>query len=130
MNKIIISSIIFILMSGLTGCATKSKEQVLLSTLRAYERVVRWGDLTKSNIFRKEPVVFSKADMDKFKSIKITGYRSQGVVVKNEATVTELVELRYYNDQYARERTIEDHQQWDYDADRNLWFISSPLPNF
>lgn len=130
MNKIIITSILFLLISGLTGCATKSKEEVFQSTLREYERVIRWGDITKANQFRKEPVLFSSAEKKKFKIIKVTGYNPQKVTRRDDSTVMITVELRYYNEQFMREKTIDDYQQWDYDATKNLWFISSPLPEF
>ena len=130
MNKIIITSILFLLISGLTGCATKSKEQVFQSTLRAYERVIRWGDITKSNEFRKEPVSFTSADKKRFKSIKVTDYDTQQIDRDDELTMKVTVQIRFYNEEYMREKTIEDNQSWHYDKEKQLWFISSPLPKF
>ena len=130
MNKIIITSILFLLISDLTGCATKSKEQVFQSTLRAYERVIRWGDITNSNEFRKEPASFTSADKKRFKSIKVTDYDTQEMDPEGELTMKVTVQIRYYNKEYMREKTIEDNQSWHYDKEKQLWFISSPLPKF
>ena len=129
MNKIIIT-ILFLLLAGLTGCATKTTEQVLQSTLRSYERVLRWGDIAKTNNFRKEPISLSAAEKQKFKFIKVTSYDVQNITRPDDLTVKVEVALRYYHKDYAREKTIEDHQVWQHDAKKKLWFLSSPLPKF
>jgi hypothetical protein len=130
MNKTIITSIIFVLVTAISGCATKSKEQVLQSTLRAYERVLRWGDITQVNRFRKEPAPFSSIEKRKLGFIKVTGYTTRQVIQPDASTVIVDVKLRYYNEQFAREKTLDDRQRWEYDESRNLWFITSPVPRF
>ena len=129
MNKIIITILFFLLVS-LTGCTTKSTEEVLQSTLRVYERVLRWGDIEKTNNFRKEPIVFSAEEKQKFKLIKVTAYETQKITRPDVLTMKVTVALRYYHEEYAREKTIEDHQVWQHDVKKNLWFLSSPLPKF
>lgn len=130
MNKIIITSILFLLASNLTGCATKDKGQIFQSTLRAYERVLRWGDIPKTNEFRKEPVLFTSADKKRFKSIKVTDYDTQQIEPDGELTMNVTVQIRYYNEEYMREKSIEDNQRWHYEKEKQLWYISSPMPKF
>ena len=130
MNKTIIISILFVLIAGLTGCATKSPEQVFQATMRAYDRVIRWGDISRSNQFRKEPIKFTQADRKRFKFIKVTGYEIQQTDRIDDSTMKVTVQIRYYNEQFMLEKTIEDVQTWNYDKDKQLWYISSPLPEF
>ena len=122
--------IVAFISSVLTACAIKDKEQTFQSTLRNYERIMRWGDIKKLNHFRKTPLDLTAAMKEKFKNIKVTGYNELSVVRTAALTYTVTVNIKYYNKQYMNEKEIDDRQVWDFDEARELWFISSPLPNF
>ena len=122
--------LIVFISSILSACTTKDREQTFQSTLRKYERVMRWGDLSKLNIFRKTPVTISAATKEKFKNIKVTGYNELSVVPESALTYIVTVNIKYYNQLNMREKEIDDRQVWNFDEARELWFISSPLPKF
>jgi hypothetical protein len=121
--------LIFVL-SGLTACVMQSREQGFQSTMRAYEQILRWRNIEKVNQFRKEPLIFSNVAKERFKNIKVTGYEITNIenntALKNIVTV----KIKYYHEQYAREKSLEDKQEWHFDEASEHWYISSPLPNF
>lgn len=113
----------------MSGCVD-TREESFESTLRAYEQLVRWGKIEKVNQFRKKPLVFSQVDKQRFKNIKVTGYEILGIEMQNETSGAVTVEISYYHEQYAREKSVEDKQQWQFDKTGERWFISSLLPTF
>lgn len=129
--KIITRLVLMIfLISTVTACSTKDRGQTFQNTLRQYERVMRWGDIKNLNNFRKTPLTLSAAIIEKFKNIKVTGYNELSVVRSSQLTYTVTVDIKYYNKQYMNEESIEDRQVWEFDEARELWFLTSPLPNF
>ena len=41
-----------------------------------------------------------------------------------------MVEIRYYDENFAKEHTITDNQKWIYDDDLSRWALTSELPEF
>lgn len=121
--------LVILVVSGLSAC-TRSREQTLDATLRAYEQVIRWRNIEKVNQFRKNPLIFSNIAKERFKNIKVTKYETTGIEDISPVEKIVVVNMKYYHDQYARERSVEDRQQWHFDEAREAWYISSPLPNF
>lgn len=108
----------------------QTREQSFDATLRAYEQVLRWRNIEKVNQFRKKPLIFSNVAKERFKNIKVTDYDVSNVESNTALSNTVTVNIKYYHEQYARERSIQDKQEWHFDEARELWYISSPLPNF
>ena len=98
--------------------------------MRGYEQVLRWRKLEKVNQFRKKPLVFSNIAKERFKNIKVTDYDITNIENSSALLNIVTVDIKYYHEQYARERTIQDRQEWHFDEKINAWYISSPLPNF
>lgn len=122
--------ILLLLMASILSACAQSREQTFESTLRAYEQVFRWSNIEKVNQFRKNPLVFSNVAKERLKNIKVTDYETTKIEDKSPVLKIVTVTMKYYHDQYARERSIEDKQEWHFDETSGLWYISSPLPNF
>jgi len=117
-----------LLLGILNACATQSDIQRHLDdTLRAYERALRWEGLDKAAGFQKNPQTISDRERRRLKHIQITAYNILSASY-TPAKATQLVEIRYYNDLNAVERTYTDRQTWEYDKDRQRWYLVSPLP--
>ena len=42
----------------------------------------------------------------------------------------QVIEIRYYSDLDARERSITDRQVWRYDEESKRWWLHGDLPDF
>lgn len=124
--KLFILSLVF---TGLSACTTK-REQTFEATIRAYEQVIRWRNIEKVNQFRKKPLVFSNVARERLKNIKVTKYEI--VSIENDSQLSKIVNvsIKYYHEQYARERMVSDRQKWHFDEATEHWYISSPIPEF
>jgi len=114
----------------LGGCAGDNKKtRNFGSTMRAYEQVIRWGDLEKANDFLKEPDEFSAERYKKLKKIQVNGYRLLSRT-KTKEGVDQVVEIKYTKDASVVVRTITDAQKWIYDKEEERWYLNSKIPEF
>lgn len=119
----------------LTGCASvdESKKTITLDkATRAYENAIRWAKFDVANSMRRPADNnASPADPDVLKNIKVTGYAiTSNVATNNQSEVNRDVEIRYYNLESMKEKTIIDKQHWKYDPVKKVWYITTPLPPF
>ena len=115
----------------LSGCISDPKIVDLEDTLRAYDRVVRWGNYQMIPSFRSKEKADEVLDYDRLKSIRVTGYAKKQFRVSDKGTeADQLVEIRYYDENVAREKIEIDKQKWTYDHDEGRWVLVSDLPKF
>lgn len=115
----------------LYGCISNPKMVDLEDTLRAYDRAVRWGNYQMIPAFRSKDKADEVLDYDRLKSIRVTGYSQKQFRVSDKGTeADQIVEIRYYDENVAREKVEIDSQKWNYDDDSNRWVLISDLPKF
>ncbi len=117
----------FLLLSGCAGDNKKTRD--FGSIMRAYEQVIRWGDLEKANDFLKEPDEFSAERYERLKKIQVNGYRVLSRTTTGEG-IDQVVEIKYTKDASVVVRTITDAQKWIYDKDEERWYLASKIPKF
>jgi hypothetical protein len=116
---------------ALYGCISDPKMVELDDTLRAYDRAVRWGNYQMIPSFRSKDKANEVLAYDRLKSIRITGYSQKQFRVSDKGTeADQIVEIRYYDENVAREKVEIDRQKWTYDTDSNRWVLISDLPKF
>jgi len=124
-------SLILTLLMTLSGCISDPKMSELEDTLWAYERAVRWSDFQLVPTFRSPEKATEALAIDKLKTIKVTGYTvHQRLVSDTGVEAGQLVEIRYYDENVAREKVVTDRQKWVYDSNVDHWVIVSELPSF
>lgn len=122
---------IMMLMLGLYACAGMSDTAYKLdTTMFAYERALRWGDYDVAySAHVNEKGALSAEERKRLKQFRLTGYKvAQTKFATDGKHATQLVELRYYNDENVRERTLNMTVEWEYDDLGNHWQITSPFP--
>jgi hypothetical protein len=121
--------IVLSLVALLSACSFSDELDSLDKTLRAYEHSLRWSRLELVAQYYKEPVKFSEREKERLKKIQVTAYK----VLSTNASKTkarQVVEIRYFNSEYAIERELTDVQQWEYDPELERWSLVSPFPRF
>lgn len=130
--KIVFTSVLFIAtIFMLSGCISDPKMTELEDTLRAYDRAIRWSDYRLVPAFRSKEKVNEKLALDTLKFIRVTGYtKKQFSVAETGDEVNQMVEIRYYDENFAKEKIVIDKQKWIYDFDLDRWVLASDLPDF
>jgi hypothetical protein len=123
--------LVMTLLLTLYGCISDPKISELEDTLRAYERAVRWSDFQLVPGFRGKEKASEVLAGEKLKSIKVTGYTARQLLVSDTGmAASQIVEVRYYDENVAREHAVIDRQKWVYDSDVDHWVLVSQLPAF
>ena len=133
--KLILSTLLMLGMATLlSGCPQTKEDQDLTDTLQQYETIVRWAqwdaavDFIASEYLEDNPV--SRLDMDRLRLFRVTQYviRSAAPVDEGKGLI-QVVEIRMFNKNQARERSIIDEQYWKYNEVTERWQLHSGLPD-
>ncbi len=126
-KNVVILAISFMLMA----CNTVEPIQSLGYTWRAYERTIRWGDVSGAVHFLKEDAVTTAKFPKNIKNLKVTGYDViQKSVNEDDMIAHQEVKIRFYNVNDFVEKSFIDRQEWEYDTKNNRWYLSSKLLTF
>ena len=118
----------------LTACPKTKEESDLSDTLLKYDTVVRWAqwdaavDFVSPEYLEEHPV--TRLDLDRLRLFRVTQYTVRSAVnVDDGKGLMQEVEIRMFNKNQARERTVLDEQYWKYDEERERWLLHSGLPD-
>ena len=122
--------VILLLPLLLMACAAKNRQVRLDNTLRQYEYALRWGLYPEAYALQNEPA--KVPDFDYLREIKVTAYEPIGrpVVSEDGSRIDQTVEIRYYHEDYGRERVLIDKQVWSYDEENDVWLLDGEMPSF
>ena len=117
-----------------SGCPQTKEDKNLTETLQQYETIVRWAqwDAAADFVSREyqEEHSITSLDIERLRLFRVTQYlvRSSAPVDDGNGLV-QVVEIRMFNKNQARERSIIDEQYWKYNAETERWKLHSGLPD-
>ena len=133
--KMILRTILLLsLTTLLAGCPQTKEDKNLSETLKQYETIVRWAqwdaaiDFVSMEYQEENPI--TRLDLDRLRLFRVTQY-----VVRSSAPIDDgngliqVVEIRMFNKNQARERSIIDEQYWKYNEETERWKLHSGLPD-
>jgi hypothetical protein len=127
-----------ILLAGMTvllsACPQTKAEKDLSLTLQQYETIVRWAqwdaaaDFISREYMEEHPV--TRLDLDRLRLFRVTQYAVRSSVPVDEGLgLVQVVEIRMFNKNQAKERTVIDEQHWKYNEESQRWKLHSGLPD-
>lgn len=133
--KPIARSLLMLLMAVLLAACPQTREEKDLSeTLLQYETYVRWAQWDGAAGFiapeylEEHPI--TRLDMDRLRLFRVTQYQVRSSSPTDGGSgLLQAVEIRMFNKNQARERTIIDEQYWKYDQETKRWLLHSGLPD-
>ncbi len=120
----------------LTACPKTKEEQDLSDTLLQYDTVIRWAqwdaavDFVAPDYLEEHPV--SRLDLDRLRLFRVTQYSVRSAIpTDNEEGkgLIQVVEIKMFNKNQARERVVIDEQIWKYNEETGRWQLHSGLPD-
>ena len=118
----------------LTGCPQTKEKLGLGETLKQYEVTIRWAQWDAAINFiapqyqREHPI--TRLELDRLRLFRVTQYVTRSSVSVDDGTgLKQIVEIKMFNKNQARERTITYEQYWKYDAPTKRWLLHSDLPD-
>lgn len=133
--KLFLRTIVILGLTALITACPKTKEETDLSeTLLQYDTVIRWAqwdaavDFIAPDYLEEHPV--TRLDLDRLRLFRVTQYMVRSAVPFDEGKgLIQVVEIKMFNKNQARERSIIDEQEWKYDEERERWLLHSGLPD-
>ena len=118
----------------LAGCPQNKKSTDLSETLNQYETIVRWAqwdaaaDFISLEYQEKHPI--TNLELERLRLFKVTAYNLRSSTPVDDGNgMIQIVEIRLFNKNQARERSIIDEQHWQYNEERKRWLLNSGLPD-
>ena len=118
----------------LSGCPQSKEDKDLSETLLQYETIVRWAqwdaaaDFIAPEYLKDNPI--TRLDLDRLRLFRVTQYIVRSAAPINEGNgLMQIVEIRMFNKNQARERSIIDEQYWKYNEETKRWKLHSGLPD-
>ncbi len=133
--KLIPRSLLMLLMAILlAGCPQTKEDKDLSETLSQYEAVVRWAEWdAAANYIAPEYLAenpITRLEIERLRLFRVTQYVVRSSTPVDEGNgLLQMVEIRMYNKNQARERTIIDEQYWKFNQDTRRWLMHSGLPD-
>ena len=133
--KIILRTVTFLALALLlAGCPQSKKNTGLTDTLNQYETIVRWAqwdgaaDFVSLEYQEEHPI--TNLELERLRLFKVTAYNLRSSTPVDEGNgLIQVVEIRLFNKNQARERSIIDEQYWKYNEERKRWLLHSGLPD-
>lgn len=133
--KLILRTILIVSLSTLiAGCPKTREEKDLSETLLQYETIVRWAqwdaaaDFIAPEYLEENPI--SRLDLDRLRLFRVTKYTIRSAIPVDDGNgLVQVVEIRMFNKNQARERAIIDEQIWKYNEETGRWQMHSGLPD-
>lgn len=125
--------VISLFLALLTACATVTRELDRLDdTMRLYERALRWQNYDAAiSLHRNEQENMTAQRRESLKRIRVTAYNEVYRKLENNGQSAEqMVEIKYYNDEYAVVRSLTLKNQWELDKQSQRWYLTNPFPAF
>ncbi len=118
----------------LVACPKTKEEKGLTETLEQYEIIVRWAqwdaavDFVSKEFQEEHPI--TRLEMDRLRLFRVTQYVVRSAAPFDEGNgLIQVVEIRMFNKNQARERTIIDEQMWKYNEETERWKLHTGLPD-
>ena len=133
--KLIVRTLLILGMATLlTACPQTKEDKSLPETLTQYETIVRWAqwdaavNFVSTEYQQENPI--TRLDLDRLRLFRVTQYLVRSSTPIDEGNgLIQVVEIRMFNKNQARERSIIDEQYWKYNAETERWKLHSGLPD-
>ncbi len=113
---------------ALLSCAEQKRKASLDDSLSMYEKAIRWSAFDKASNYLKQS---GNVDFSNFEGVQVTSYQPMGRDISDDGQrIEENVRIQYIYQQDQIERSLIDHQVWEYDEEEDRWYLMSTLPHF
>ena len=113
--------------------AAKSREKILVDTLRSYAATIRWGSIEQAESFIapewRAAHPLTSLELERFRQVRFTAYNERPAVPVGDFEVHQSVEIGLVNLHSQEARTVIDNQVWKFDKKAKAWLLHSGLPD-
>ncbi len=126
-------SMVVMLLPGCQVIETKEQQNTLDKALRTYETAIRWSYLRQAYSLKKPEQLKDIEIPQGLENIKVTQYEVLKPAIIDSAKndiARQVVFISYVEQDRQQEKTLTDHQLWEYDKNAKRWYLISEMPAF
>ena len=125
----LITVLVLGLMLSACGVLPSDKYDKYKTSSRAYEKALRWGDFYSAYSFHINEKPLTEKERARFKRIRVSEFELiDNVIDPDEKNARQIIELKYYFEDYQVEKAMTFNLKWEYDEKQKRWLITSPFP--
>ena len=122
---------VFAITSTLFSCAgTQDVMQALDTSVRGYERAIRWGEFTRAKSFHKNEPTLTDLERRRLKYYRVTAYSVLQHSTPDSHNSHLLVEIKYIQKDRQVIKTFTVKQHWKRDKESEVWYLNTAFPKF
>ncbi len=125
--------IMIMLLTGCQALEVKQQQNALDKALHAYETAMRWSYIHQAYSLKKPEQVKGIEIPQGLENIKVTKYEVLEPAIINRTQnniANQVVFISYVERDRQKEKTLTDHQLWEYDKEAKRWYLISDIPAF
>jgi hypothetical protein len=115
-----------------TGCASSfdfRKQELFAERVRQYGKLIRWSEFEMARPYLADDAPGRRAPLPK--EVRVVEYEVKQLILTEDARKAgQIVEITYFKEKDPRVRTLTDAQEWEFDLERNQWFLKNGFPDF
>ncbi len=116
----------------LAGCASSfefRRQELLSERVKQYGKLIRWSQFEGAQLYLTEDAPGRRTPLPK--EVRVVDYEvKQLILTEAGRQAGQVVEITYFSGTNPKVRTVTDLQKWEFDLERNEWFLKSGLPQF
>ncbi|MFK7955952.1 MAG: hypothetical protein AB8B96_07635 [Lysobacterales bacterium] len=132
--KIALSLAVLLCLALVVGCASDTQSQSLNDTLETYRKTIRWdAPRTAAQFLHPEQRPNERQlgfQISRLEQFKVSGYQTSGPgSFDPDGQYVQTVQINLSNRHTAVEKVLVDRQTWQWDEERERWWLTSGLPD-
>jgi len=124
--------LVTLLLAGCQALEVRERQTSLDKALRAYETAIRWSYIHQAYSLMRPEQIEEVEIPSGLENIKVTRYEVLDPAVNDIKTNTarQVAFISYVEKDRQQEKTLTDHQLWEYDDSVGRWYLISGVPAF
>ncbi len=124
--------LVVLLLAGCQTLETKKRDVSLDRVLHAYETAMRWSYIRQAYSLMRPERIKEAGIPQGLENIKVTRYEILEPAVNDikSNTARQVALISYVEKDRQQEKTLTDHQLWEYDKSAERWYLVSEIPAF
>jgi len=124
--------LVALLLAGCQTLETKKRDASLDRVLHAYETAMRWSYIRQAYSLMRPERIKEAGIPQGLENIKVTRYEILEPAVNDikSNTARQVALISYVEKDRQQEKTLTDHQLWEYDKSAERWYLVSEIPAF
>lgn len=114
------------------GCATTfefRRQELLAERVKQYGKLIRWSQFEAAQLYLTDDAPGRRRPPPH--EVRVVDYEVKQLILTEAGhQAGQVVQITYFTERNPKIRTVKDLQNWEFDIERNEWFLKNGFPEF